>query len=82
MPSKKDKPKRKTRAKKKDSEIETLRSAMIMLSREDIEWLDELVVHLKRSRRKTSKSEVIRLAINRLRKMKEAEILEELRFME
>ena len=82
MPSKKDKPKRKTRSKKKDSEIETLRSAMIMLSREDIEWLDELVAHLKRSRRKTSKSEVIRLAINRLRKMKEAEILEELRFME
>ncbi len=81
MPVKKDKPKRSSR-KKKESKPEAFRSTIVMLAREDIEWLDELVVRLKRSRRKTSKSEVIRLAVGKLKKMKEDDILEELRFLE
>ncbi len=55
---------------------------IVMLAREDIEWLDELVVHLKRARRKTSKSEVIRLSLKKIRGMSESEILNDLRFLE
>jgi hypothetical protein len=42
---------------------EALKKTIVMLAREDIEWLDELVVHLRRARRKTSKKEVIRLGL-------------------
>ncbi len=61
---------------------EALKKTIVILAREDIEWLDELVVHLKRARRKTSKSEVIRLSLKKLRKMTESEILNDLRFLE
>jgi len=82
MPAKKDKPGRLSRSRKKDSKPEAFKSTIVMLTKEDIEWLDELVVHLKRSRRKTSKSEIVRMAIKKFKNMKEDEILEKLRFLE
>jgi hypothetical protein len=52
----------------------TLRKALFVVDASDLEWLDSTVANLKRKRRKTNKSELVRLGLS-IMKAKSAEEL-------
>lgn len=56
--------------------------ALLNLTTEDVHWLNEITAKLKRPRRKTNKSELVRLGISLLQERDQAEILEALRTFE
>ena len=55
---------------------------LFLLKSTDVEWLNEVATRLKGSRRKTNKSELIRLGIHLLQQKPEDEVLELLRRFE
>jgi hypothetical protein len=55
---------------------------LISLYPADIAWLDATLRRLKRKRRKTAKSEMIRLGIARLKRLSDEELLDLLRTLE
>jgi hypothetical protein len=50
------------------------RRALFVLDVEDVEWLDDAVTTLKRKRRKTSRSQLVRLGVSLLRGMSQEDI--------
>jgi hypothetical protein len=60
----------------------TVRKALFVLDIEDLEWLDVTVAHLKRKRRKTNKSELMRLGIALMKRLSEEELRQHLRELE
>jgi hypothetical protein len=57
----------------------SIRKALFVLDAEDLEWLDATVTSLKRKRRKTNKSELIRLGIALMKQLSEEELRQHLR---
>ena len=55
---------------------------LIVLGAHDVEWIDQTVSILKRRRRKTNGSELIRLGLSLLREMNEDELQRRLREFE
>jgi hypothetical protein len=55
---------------------------LISLYPTDVAWLAATVTRLKRKRRKTAKSELVRLGLSLLKRQSEAELLEQLRTLE
>jgi hypothetical protein len=56
-----------------------VRKALFVLDVEDLEWLDSTVTQLKRKRRKTNKSELMRLGIALMKRLSEEELRQQLR---
>jgi hypothetical protein len=56
-----------------------VRKALFVLDVEDMEWLDSTVTQLKRKRRKTNKSELMRLGIALMKRLSEEELRQQLR---
>jgi len=56
-----------------------VRKALFVLAAEDLEWLDSTVAHLKRKRRRTNKSELVRLGIALIKQLSEDELRQQLR---
>ena len=59
-----------------------VRKALFVLDIEDLEWLDATVVQLKRKRRRTNKSELMRLGIALMKRLSEEELRQQLRELE
>jgi hypothetical protein len=57
----------------------SVRKALFVLDVEDLEWLDSTVTQLKRKRRKTNKSELMRLGIALMKRLSEEELRQQLR---
>jgi hypothetical protein len=57
----------------------TIRKALFVLDVQDLEWLDTTVARLKRTRRKTSKSELMRLGVSMMKQLSEEELRRRLR---
>jgi hypothetical protein len=58
------------------------RPMLISLYPADIAWLDATLVRLQRKRRKTSKSEILRLGLTLLKRQSDDELLDKLRTFE
>ncbi len=56
-----------------------VRKALFVLDVEDLEWLDSTVTQLKRKRRRTNKSELMRLGIALMKRLSEEELRQQLR---
>ena len=56
--------------------------ALFVLDEDDIRWLDDTVNRLKRTRRKTSKSQLVRLGVSLIRDMSQEELIRLLRDFE
>ena len=56
-----------------------VRKALFVLDVEDLEWLDSTVTQLKRKRRRTNKSELMRLGIAIMKRLSEEELRQQLR---
>ena len=59
-----------------------VRKALFVLDVEDLEWLDSTVAQLKRKRRRTNKSELMRLGIALMKRLSEEELRQHLRELE
>jgi hypothetical protein len=57
----------------------TVRKALFVLDAQDLEWLDITVARLKRTRRKTNKSELMRLGVFMMKQLSEEELRRRLR---
>ena len=60
----------------------TFRKALFVLDAQDLEWLDTTVATLKRKRRKTNKSELMRLGVSLMKQMSEDDLRKRLRELE
>jgi hypothetical protein len=59
-----------------------VRKALFVLDVEDLEWLDSTVTQLKRKRRRTNKSELMRLGVALMKRLSEEELRQQLRELE
>ena len=57
----------------------TVRKALFVLDVQDLEWLDMTVARLKRTRRKTNKSELMRLGISLMKQLSDEALRHRLR---
>lgn len=60
----------------------TLRKALFVVDATDLEWLDSIVATLKKKRRKTNKSELIRLGLSMMKAKNPEELAKMLRAFE
>jgi len=60
----------------------TARKALFVVDVSDLEWLDLTVANLKRKRRKTNKSEIIRLGLSLMKEKSPEELTKLLRSFE
>jgi hypothetical protein len=60
----------------------TLRKALFVVDSTDLEWLDSTVATLKRKRRKTNKSELVRLGLSLVKEKSSDELGQLLRNLE
>lgn len=67
---------RESLGKKLLSQKSELKKALFVIESEDLEWLDTTVADLKRTRRRSNKSEIIKLGISLLKEKSQEELKE------